>query len=357
LGHKFSSLPNDNLVGMEFRVEELAKLLHLESSNKVRVFGISGMGGIGKTTLVRALYERIAHQYDFTCYIDDVNQIYRDSSTLGVQKQLLSHSLNQEYQEICNVSEGTSLLWKRLRHKKALIVLDNVDEVEQLKIFTGNRDTMLRECLGGGSIIIIISRDEQILRIHEVDDVHQVQPLENDEALELFCRHAFKGNVIMSDFEQMAHQVLWHAQGHPLAIEVLGSSLFGLNVSQWKSALAVLRENKRKKILDVLRISFEALDYTNKEIFLDISCLLYNYQVEHAVEILNVRGFYPDHGLQVLINKSLLFVEDGRIKMHGLLIDLGRSIVREVSPKEPRNWSRVWSGEDLQKVLSTNMVQ
>jgi len=118
----------------------------------------------------------------------------------------------------------------------------------------------------------------------------------------------------------------------------------------------MLRENKSKKIMDVLRISFEALDSTNKEIFLDISCFLHNYKVEDAVEILNFRGFYTDYGLQVLTNKSLLIIEDGIIKMHRLLIDLGQSIVREISPKEPRNWSRVWSCKDLQKILSNNMV-
>lgn len=56
MGHKFSSLPCDDLVWMESRVKELAKLSCLSSVNGVRVVGISE---IGKTTLGRALYERI----------------------------------------------------------------------------------------------------------------------------------------------------------------------------------------------------------------------------------------------------------------------------------------------------------
>ena len=61
LGHKFSSLPNDDLVGMESGVKELAKLLRLGSVNDIQVVGMSGIGGIGKTTLGHGFYVEISH--------------------------------------------------------------------------------------------------------------------------------------------------------------------------------------------------------------------------------------------------------------------------------------------------------
>ncbi|XP_022634012.1 TMV resistance protein N isoform X2 [Vigna radiata var. radiata] len=357
LDPKICSLPKDELVRIEHTLEELVGIeRRLESINNVRVIGISGMGGIGKTILARALYERIYHQYDFHCFIDDVSKIYRYSSSLGVQKQLVSQSLNEKNQEISNSFEGTCLTWSRLHNVRALVVLDNVDEVEQLRMFTGNRDTLLRQCLGGGSIIIVVSRDEHILRTYGVDYIYQVQPLNHKNAMQLFCKNAFKVNHISSDYEKLAWDVLSHAQGHPLAIEVIGSSLFGRNVSQWKSALARLKENKTKNIMDVLRVSFDQLDEDHKEIFLDIACVLCDCDEKYTREVLNFRGFHVDYSLQVLLEKSLISKMGTRIYMHNLLKDLGRYIVKEESPKEPLKRSRLWDYQDFCKAMLNNQT-
>ncbi|KAL3016987.1 hypothetical protein AAZX31_06G247800 [Glycine max] len=360
LGPKFQNLPNGNLlhilVGIKSRVEELEKCLALESVSDVRVVGISGMGGIGKTTLARALYKTIAHRYDFHCFVENVNKIYQYSGSLGVQKQLLSQCLKDKNLEICNVSVGTYLIGTMLRNKRGLIVLDDVSQVEQLDKFTGGIEALLRECLGEGSRIIIISRNEHILRTHGVHHIYQVQPLNGDNAVQLFCKHAFKCDYIMSGYEMLTHDVLSHAQGHPLAIEVMGKSLVGQNVSQWKSTLVRLSEIKSKDIMDVLRISYDDLEEEHKKIFLDIACFFNGYLEQEVKEILDFREFDPEIGLQFLVDKSLMTIREGRIKMHPLLMDLGRYVVREKSPKRPWKWTRLWHYRDLHKVMSKNMA-
>ncbi|KAL1324284.1 hypothetical protein AAHE18_13G078100 [Arachis hypogaea] len=345
-----SSLSND-IVGMQSPLEELKKILALGLDDDVRVVGICGMGGIGKSTLATILYEAISHQYDVSCFVDDVSETYRHYGPLGVQKQLLCQAFKEEDFLICNLSLANNLIQTRLRHRKVFIVLDNVEKGIQLE-----KLAIKREWLGPGSRIIIVSRDEHILREYGVDGVYKVQLLNDENALQLFCRKAFKCNHVAQDYRRLTTSALTYASGLPLAIRVLGSFLFGRNVSEWSSALVRLKEKPTKDILDVLRISYDGLEEMEKEIFLDIACFFPSGNGKWDVEdILSIRGFQPDIGLRILIDKSLITYKwDDIINMHDLLRDLGRSIVREKSPKEPRKWSRLWNQKDLSDVLREN---
>jgi hypothetical protein len=195
------------------------------------------------------------------------------------------------------------------------------------------------------------------LREHGVDEVYKVRLLDHNNALQLFCRKAFKSNDIMSDYLDLTYDVLTYANGLPLAIKVLGSFLYGRAVSEWRSALVRLRENPRADVMNVLRISFDGLEDTEKDIFLDIACFFDEYTEAYVKKILNFRGFHPEVGLRVLIDKSLITCEWERIRMHDLFKELGKSIVREKSPKEPRKWNRLWDYKDVHNVISENMVK
>ena len=66
--NRVSSKDTQFLVGVDYCIRELELLLCLESFD-VRMVGIWGMGGIGKTTLGKAIYERISHKFEGSCFL------------------------------------------------------------------------------------------------------------------------------------------------------------------------------------------------------------------------------------------------------------------------------------------------
>ncbi|XP_058730515.1 disease resistance protein RUN1-like [Vicia villosa] len=347
--HCRSSSVLTDLVGMDSRIEEL--FLLLDSLDEVRAVGICGMGGIGKTTLAMVLIERISHQFGAFCDIIDVRKMYGLHGPLGAQKQIQNQILGDKHHQMCNLYNATKSMRSKLCRKRSLLILDNVDHVEQLE-----KIVVTRELLGEGSRIIVISRDEHILKQYRMDAVYQVPLLNWSNSLQLLRRKAFKfDRVIMSNYEELAHSILHYSNGLPLAIATLGSFLYGRDISEWRSALDRLRESPNKDVMDVLRLSFDGLEETEKEIFLHIACFFNMHTEKYVTNVLDCCGFDADNGLSLLVDKSLISIQDEMIVMHNLLEELGRKIAQENSIKEPRKWRRLWFDEQLDKVMMDNM--
>ncbi|XP_060672689.1 disease resistance protein RUN1-like [Ziziphus jujuba] len=168
----------------------------------------------------------------------------------------------------------------------------------------------------------------------------------------------FKSTHPSKEYEELSEQVIAYAHGLPSALEVLGSFLCGKSVNQWESALDRLKKYPNKDITKVLQINFDGLEDIEKSIFLDIACFFNGFEEDNVIQIMDSCGFFPEIRIRVLIDKSLLHVDnDGKVWMHDLLQDTGKEIVREKSRNEPGRCSRIWDYDNLRHVLEYNMVR
>ncbi|XP_034675196.1 disease resistance protein RML1A-like [Vitis riparia] len=332
-----------NLVAVDSCIRELESLLCLPSMD-VRMVGIWGMGGIGKTTLARAIYEQISGQFEGCCFLPNVEHLASKGDDY-LRKELLSKVLRDK-----NIDVTITSVKARFHSKKVLIVIDNVNHRSILKTLVGELDWF-----GPQSRIIITTRDKHVLTMHGVDVIYEVQKLQDDKATELFNHHAFINHPPTEDVMELSQRVIAYAQGLPLALEVLGSSLCKKSKDEWECALNKLEKIPDMEIRKVLQTSFDELDDDQKNIFLDIAIFFNEVEEDFTTEMLNSFGFSAISGIRTLIDKSLIRNLDDELHMHDLLIEMGKEIVRRTSPKEPGKRTRLWEQQDICHVLEKNM--
>ncbi|KAL6283916.1 hypothetical protein ACE6H2_014845 [Prunus campanulata] len=341
-------------VGITSRVKALIKHLDIENSGSkdvVRMIGILGMGGIGKTTLAKAIYNEFARSFEGRCFLANVREVIKNQPINGLvslQEQLLNDILKSKDIKVGSVAKGINMIRERLPCKRALVIIDDVDDVQQLKAIARDRDWF-----GPGSRIIITTRDKHLLEQAGVDSTYMAEEMVEKEALELFGWHAFESGDPNQEYIGVSKRVIRYCRGLPLALEVVGSFLIKRPIAEWESHLEKLERSPDGDIQKILRISFDGLpDDTKREIYLDISCFFIGMDKDYVTQILDGCGFSATIGISVLIERCLVTVsEKNKLMMHDLLRDMGREIVREKSPHHPEFFRRLWEHEDITNVL------
>ncbi|XP_061991090.1 disease resistance protein RPV1-like [Rosa rugosa] len=336
-------------IGLESCIQDINSLLKAEE-NIFRMVGIWGTGGIGKTTIAKAVFNSICYKFETSCFLADVRSNSNDLAQL--QERLLHDVLRDSNLKVSSVDQGVSFIKERMQNKKVLLILDDVSHSSQLKNLVPSPD-----CFGPGSRILITTRDKRWLIAHEVNEVYEVKMLDDRHALELFSLHAFKRNEPPSDYLKLAQHVIRYAQGLPLAVIVLGSHLFRRSTEEWEATIGSCKGGPQADIQKVLQLSYDALGRDLKELFLDIACFFKGKRAAHVKPILEA---CYDHktiviGITQLQEQALIRIDkDDQIWMHDLIEEMGKDIVYQESPDEPGKRSRVWSEEDVDYILTNN---
>ncbi|XP_031381243.1 TMV resistance protein N-like [Punica granatum] len=332
----------NNLVKRDDHEEAVVKLLDIDSSD-VRIIGIHGMGGIGKTTLAKVIFNKLSPRFDCCSFLENIQESLRRDGLEYLQKQLVE-DLDPKLKNFQKIDTIT-MLRENFRRRRALIVLDDVNQRKQIEMIVG-----MLGWFGSGSRIIITTRDRSIFTREAC--THAMEEMDPDQALLLFSRHAFREDSPPSDFRILSEEVLSLTGGLPLAIEVVGSLLCQCEKKRWKVTIERLKKVPNRDVQEKLKISFDALEFHQKQIFLDIACFFINKERSNAILMWEACDFDPDYGIEVLVSMSLLKItKDNEFQMHDLVKDLGRELVREECFGDPAKRSRIWSSKEAKELF------
>ncbi|XP_040934565.1 disease resistance protein TAO1-like [Gossypium hirsutum] len=299
-------------------------------------------------------------------FLQNVREKIEKRGKESLRNELFSKLLNSDV-DIGTPSIGSTLTQERLKNKKLLVALDDVDDSDQIHC-------MGIKLFGYGSIIIITSRDRQVLKSGGADTILEVKGLNENNSLQLFSTFAFKQLNPPIHFQNLSRRFVMYTQGSPLALRVLGSDLYERNKDYWNSKVEMLKDGPPdEQILEVLKSSYDGLSELEKNIFLDIVCLFKGETIGKTKLILSNSYKGVECGIIKLVDKRLISVssipgvidamridiisqeskslgEDSRLWCHDMLEEMGKDIVSQES-KSPGERSRLWCHKDVDQIL------
>ncbi|KAG0607697.1 hypothetical protein M758_8G048300 [Ceratodon purpureus] len=335
-----------HLVGVEEQMNACIMTMKVPMSSPTRLLGLVGMGGIGKTTLAKAIFNHFVgcKNFQVMSFLKmDHNPL---SSMEEVESGLTKRLQKQLLKDIFHLRDNNQGSYIREFGKISckgpiLVVLDDLrgkSEFDQV--------ILDMDLLAPGSCIIVTSRDRDVLKAigkRCIFFLHEVRPLGSDDSQKLFNFHAFGDDEAPPKFKSLANDVSKACGGLPLALKVAGSSLINKNSDEdleciWPEAVDALKNDAH--VMDVLRWSYKCLSNEEKMMFLDIACIFCGWWRDEAMKIWksckksSCCGLLTPHtSLAKLIDKSLIVIDTtkgeqggGVLAMHGLLQDLGRNV-------------------------------
>jgi len=197
--------------------------------------------------------------------------------------------------------------------------------VRQLEAFLPITDVLQSD-----SLILVTSRYKDVLTRSGIPEssIYRLTALHDQHSQQLFCSYAFLQPHPLPGFEDLVNEFCKACHGLPLSLKVFGGLLSQKkDKSYWIGQLDKLRQIKLpNEIQDSLKISYDALDAEEKQIFLDIACYFIGEDRDMAIRVWDGSKWNGLVGFLNLEGRCLVEVENSKIKMHDHLRDLGRNI-------------------------------
>ncbi|WKA05985.1 hypothetical protein VitviT2T_023914 [Vitis vinifera] len=352
-----------DVVGIEDGTEVVTQML-TKGEMRRAVVSIVGMGGLGKTTLAKKVYNHsgVKRHFDCIAWVCVSQEFKPRELLLSIISSVMSLS-NEEKKEMREVELGGKLR-ECLNDKKYLVVMDDVWSIEAWSSLC----SYLPESRNGSKVLMTTRNKEIAAQAngHEVVGhtdsqalVYELPIMDDDESWELFLKKTFgaRDNTHVPSsktLEELGRKIVAKCNGLPLAIVVLGGLLSTKERTEpsWERVLESIDWHLNRgpeSCFGILALSYNDLPYYLKSCFLYCGIFPEDSEIKASklIHLWIAEGFVQRRGIEKLediaedylyelIHRSMVQVArkkaNGRVmscRIHDLLRDLAISEARD----------------------------
>ncbi|GLT79590.1 hypothetical protein SLA2020_510730 [Shorea laevis] len=292
-------------------LEIVNKLDNIRSQHILSGISIVGFGGIGKTTLAKSICSVVKEQklYDLVAWVC-VSEEFDEKIILGDMLEYLDSSVGR----MNNIGALLQELGQKLENRKFLLVLDDVWNEDRGKWDSFN-SRLLKILKTSGNSILVTTRSDKVASIMEALPMqkHDMVKLSDHECwliIEDIVLRSSTETSIPLDLEGIGQEIAKKCGGLPLVASVIGGTLSReMKTDKWQEILddkAWILQDESKKILSILKMSFDRLPSSLKKCFSYCSI----FPKDEVIFIDDLIQLWMAQGFVHKSNESLVEMED-----------------------------------------------
>ncbi|KAH9686944.1 AAA domain-containing protein [Citrus sinensis] len=310
------------------RMKVFQDVVEALKDDKLNIIGVYGMGGVGKTTLVKQVAKKMMEDKLFDKVV--MAELTQTPDDQEIQKKL-AFDLGMEFGLNENEFQRASRLCQRLKNeKRVLVILDNIWkklEFEKVGIPSGDVDDKDKKDDQRRCTIILTSRSRDLLRIDMNSQKNfPIDALPRKEALQLFEKMVGDSTKI-SSFQSIANEIVERCGGLPVALSTVANALKTKDPYFWKDALNQLRRSDAREIHGMqanvytsIKLSYDFLESEEAKSLFRLCGLFSEGNIIQVSDLLRY-GYGVGWGLF----ENVYTLEEARSRVHRLIDNLKSS--------------------------------